>query len=68
MNHRLIADLALDGDDFAMTIVPELNWRLGIAPKVDAWETVVTVRMLLTWLRATLAACSQSLLIRLPGA
>jgi len=44
--HRLVHDLKVDGDDYGMSLVPELKKRLGINPKRQEWE-VTTVGQLL---------------------
>jgi hypothetical protein len=41
--HHLVKDLRMDGDDYGMSFVPELNRRLGIKPTRQDWEHIATV-------------------------
>jgi acyl carrier protein len=45
--HRLVRDLKIDGDDYGMSLVPEIKKRLGINPKRQEWEVITTVGQLL---------------------
>ena len=40
---RLARDLRLDGDDYGMWLVPELQKRLRIRPSISEWNSVSTV-------------------------
>jgi len=40
---RLVADLHLDGDDYGMGVVREIQKRLGFKAPHREWEQVVTV-------------------------
>jgi hypothetical protein len=44
--HYLIDDLEMDGDDYGMSLVPELERHFGISPKYKEWE-IETVGQLL---------------------
>jgi hypothetical protein len=44
--HHMVHDLKVDGDDYGMSLVPEIKKRLGISPKRQEWE-VATVGELL---------------------
>jgi len=44
--HHLVDDLKMDGDDYAMSLVPELKREFGISPKRREWE-IATVGELL---------------------
>ena len=44
--HYLLDDLKVDGDDYAMSLVPEIKKNFGINPKREEWERVVTVQEL----------------------
>ena len=44
--HHLVRDLKITGDDYGMSLVPELKKRLGINPQRKEWE-VATVGELL---------------------
>ena len=44
--HYLMDDLEMDGDDYAMSLVPELERQFGISPKYQEWE-IATVGQLL---------------------
>ena len=44
--HHIAHDLKVDGDDYGMSLVPEIKKRLGINPKRQEWE-VATVGELL---------------------
>jgi acyl carrier protein len=41
---RLLQDLRLDGDDYGMSLVPELERRFGIKPTIAEWESIHTVQ------------------------
>ncbi len=47
-HHLLVADLHMDGDDYAMGVVPELERRLSFKARVAEWEQVYTVQDVLT--------------------
>lgn len=49
--HRLVADLKMDGDDFAMSFVRELQKELGFRARREEWEQVVTVADVLELVR-----------------
>lgn len=51
MESRLIADLKLDGDDFAMTLVPELKREFSLKVARKEWEEVSTVADLIKVVR-----------------
>lgn len=43
----LVKDLAVDGDDFSLWLVPEIEWRFQItAPRCD-WERIETVAQII---------------------
>jgi len=44
--HRLVHDLKMDGDDYGMSLVPELEKQFGIRPSRQEWE-IATVGELL---------------------
>jgi hypothetical protein len=44
--HYLMDDLKVDGDDYAMSLVPEIERQFGISPKSQEWE-IATVGQLL---------------------
>ena len=44
--HHLLDDLKMDGDDYCMSLVPELKRQFGIRPKRKEWE-ITTVGELL---------------------
>ena len=46
LDHYLLDDLHVDGDDYAMSLVPEIESALGIKPTRREWEQVTTVRQL----------------------
>ncbi|MGE0440263.1 MAG: acyl carrier protein [Gemmatimonadales bacterium] len=39
----LVEDLRIDGDDYAMELIPALRWRFRINPPLQDWERVRTV-------------------------
>jgi len=39
----LLEDIRMDGDDYAMSFVPELQAKLRFEAPFDAWDSVVTV-------------------------
>ena len=43
-DHRLLADLQLDGDDYGMGIVPEIQKLLKFTAPREEWERVVTIQ------------------------
>jgi acyl carrier protein len=43
LGQRLATDLRLDGDDYGMWLVPEVQKRLSIRPSLSEWESVFTV-------------------------
>ena len=50
-DHRLLADLKWDGDDFGMSFVRELQKELGFRAHREEWERVVTVADVLKLVR-----------------
>ncbi len=42
-DQRLVADLKIDGDDYGMWLVPELQKRFSIRPSIAEWESAPTV-------------------------
>jgi hypothetical protein len=44
--HHLVHDLKVDGDDYAMSLVPEIKKRLGINPKRQEWEVATVAELL----------------------
>lgn len=42
-DHRLVQDLRINGDDYGMWLVKELEKRLGIKPSIDEWSRAETV-------------------------
>lgn len=40
---RLVEDIHIDGDDFAMNLLPTLHARLGFKAPTERWNTVITV-------------------------
>jgi acyl carrier protein len=40
---RILDDISMDGDDYGMSFVPELQERLGFKASRKEWETIVTV-------------------------
>jgi acyl carrier protein len=47
LDHYLLDDLKVDGDDYAMSLVPAIQKSLGIKPTRREWEQVATVQQLL---------------------
>lgn len=47
---RLLNDIRMDGDDYGMSFVPELEKRLGFRASRGEWEAVVTVADILNLL------------------
>ena len=47
LDHYLLHDLQVDGDDYAMSLVPEIERTLAIKPTRREWEQVTTVQQLL---------------------
>jgi len=45
-NHELVRDLQVDGDDYGMSLVPELKKRLGIKPQRREWEIRTVAELL----------------------
>ena len=45
-NHELVRDLKVDGDDYGMWLVPQLNKRLGIKPQRREWEIRTVAELL----------------------
>ena len=39
----LVGDLGIDGDDYAMSLVPELQWHFRFVASRSDWEQVRTV-------------------------
>lgn len=42
-DHHLVRDLGMDGDDYGMSFVPELNRCLAIKPTRREWEHIATL-------------------------
>jgi len=46
VDHELVQDLHVDGDDYGMWMVPELQRRLGIKPQRREWEIRTVAELL----------------------
>ena len=45
-DHELVRDLRVDGDDYAMWLVPEIKKQLGIKPNRREWEIRTVAELL----------------------
>jgi len=45
-DHELVRDLHIDGDDYGMWLVPELQKRLAIKPRRQEWEIGTVAELL----------------------
>jgi hypothetical protein len=46
LDHELVRDLHVDGDDYGMWLVPELKKQLGIKPPRQEWEIRTVAELL----------------------